>query len=166
MILPQSQKTTYQSKPVDESSNQSTSSEKFNGQCPFYNKQQQVNSQLAHKSTEPSSTGAAHSFDALSRVIQPQIQGNLVTVNAEHIAPMTSQCTTFQSGSDKRISTQLEPNVLGNGSFILPNHDQNIHGRTNSGPSTSQQQYQITQSQTKTEEELTEWLNEAYKRKR
>ena len=85
-------------------------------------------------------------------------------MNASHIAPMTSHCTTstFNQGSGE--GAQFQPNCSGNGSVIPPNHGQHSQRMTDAGRM-SRRQYNA-QSQSEKEEELAEWLNDAYKRKR
>ena len=79
---------------------------------------------------------------------------------------MTSTCSsTFQGQcAGGSISTQIQPNWAQNTSHMQPQPKQQGQRRNNTG-SNSQQQNKA-QSQCEKEEELAEWLNDVYKRKR
>ena len=100
-----------------------------------------------------------------SNVSETPIQENLVTVNADHIAPMTVNYASQNPNSNKESLKQRKQPRQGTSSHTQQNH--NVQNTNQSNPSTSQEPPSpIDDAQSKTERELTEWLNDAYKRKR
>ena len=107
----------------------------------------------------------ANSYLVRSKVSETPIQENLVTVNADHIAPMTVNYNSQNSNSNKESMKQRKQPRQGTSSYTQQNH--NVQNPNQSRPSTSQEPPSpIDDAQSQTERELTEWLNDAYKRKR
>ena len=167
MLLPQSQNLSYQNIQLHDSSEQiPISNGRLQIQTPFYNIQHQNGIHDNQKNSKNLETANSLKLQGPLNEPQPQLRENLVTVNADHIAPMTSQYSNnSSSNSGKKISTQgeLRTENISNG---LSNHYNNTLRTNDSEASTSQDAYQRAEIQSKTERELTEWLNDAYKRKR
>ena len=114
-----------------------------------------------------------------------KIQGNLVTVNASHIAPMTSSNTgvlhhqhvaaTKSNISHQQHQHQSNWNVNICAGQQIPNNQSHVPQQQQPPQQQQvqlhhhhhhQQQQTNAQTQSEKEEELAEWLNDAYKRKR
>ena len=107
---------------------------------------------------------------SVSRGLQPLLQENLVTVNADHIAPMNIHQNS-KSRPGQKASTQMTPQTQ---NVSTSQYNQTINAQainnaassSRNGNNASRQPNQREEDQSKTERELTEWLNDAYKRKR
>ena len=138
----------------------------------MYNLKPLVVNQVVSKNTGHLEITPTPGPSSLSVGPQPLLRENLVTVNAEHIAPtpMPTQHNT-NSRPSRKVSRQVTSQVQ-NESATIPN--QSINGQRNGNMDTSsrnrnntpQQSCPRDEAQRKTERELTEWLNDAYKRKR
>ena len=167
ILLPQSQNFSYHNIPLDDTSEQmAISNERLQIQDTVYNIHPQNSNQNNQKTTENFETTNSQKIHCSLNETQPQMRENLVTVNADHIAPMISQYSNnSNSNSSKKISTQGVSRTENN-SNILSSHYNNTLRTNHSEASTSQDEYQRAEVQSNSERELTEWLNDAYKRKR
>ena len=134
---------------------------------PFYNLKPLVSNQLSSKNTGSAAVNLSPGPSSLSINRQPSIQENLVTVNADHIAPISNQHISKPRQGKKVIpqtTTQSQsifpnPAARGQASNQMRSNDRNESNVTRQPTSRDE-------AERKTERELTEWLNDAYKRKR
>merc|ERR1712154_671063 len=114
--------------------------------------------------------GNSQGSSSVSRGLQPLLQENLVTVNADHIAPMNIHQNN-KSRPGQKASSQMTPQTqnVSTSQYNQTINAQAINNAASSsrkGSNASRQPNQRDEDQSKTERELTEWLNDAYKRKR
>ena len=133
----------------------------------FYNLKPLVSDQLPSRNASNVVVNLSSGPSSLSINRQPSIQENLVTVNADHIAPISNQ-----HSSKLRQGKKILPQTTPQQQSIFPNpatggqsanqmrqNDRNENNITRQPSSRDE-------AERKTERELTEWLNDAYKRKR
>ena len=134
---------------------------------PFYNLKPLVSNQLTSKNTGNVTLNLAPGPSSLSINRQPSIQENLVTVNADHIAPTLNQHSSKPRQGKKSLpQTTTQPQSIfsnpaagGQAANQMRSNNRNENNGTRHPSSRDE-------AERKTERELTEWLNDAYKRKR